>query len=195
MYDKPFHKRIASKLPMMLFMAAAIALSAISCKKKFPCSPSNASVNRDIILDNFLDNCFTTVNGTEHIRYRGKLMIQYLDGCTSRREEFSSVDFTSPSTSQKQPITITARVPQTGAYWIEVDIQGEQCARCASRWGGTNDNSTNNCFEMPVTGGLRVAYPRWQGLYKAETTTGSLRLNNIQHTFNVANSCGCVVPY
>lgn len=175
----------------MLFFI--ISLSA-GCKKRFA-NPPATETDLSITLDRFLDGCNTTINGSVQIPYTVKLIIWYWDTTTDKYEQFHSYDMASPTTPIKQPITIPTKVPVSGLWYIEVNIQGEQCSVCADKWGGAADPAYN-CFAMDVQGGKRVAIPRWRGFFGRQNTgTATMSITNIPHQFNVPNSCGCVVPY
>lgn len=193
MHVKTARKSTASIL-LMLFIATTMPFLDMGCKKKFPCSRPTDETDFDITLDKFLDNCYTTVNGTEHIRYKGTLKIEYLDGCLRSPVEFHTYTIESPNTPQKQPITIHTRVPASTEFIVTVDIQGEQCARCASGYAGAADPSWR-CIETQVAGGYAVAIPKWKGGYRLKATSGGVTLNNLIHAMNVDRSCGCIVYY
>ncbi len=180
-----------SRLLTLLFFIGCC----VSCKKKFPCGPPGTTTCA-ITINNFLENCYTTVNGPVHISYKGDLVIWYFDGCTQSNQILNNpYTITSPNTPQKQPITINAVVPDKGPYWIEVNIEGLECALCANGWGGTNDNNTNHCNAADSPTGKVAAYPKWHRYFGVQTVGPTVVIPSLDHVINVDKSCGCTVHY
>lgn len=145
-----------------------------------------------VSLSGIFPNCHSTVNGSQIMSYKGVVQVYYLTPGGDRRagsaETFTSA--TTPTTS----MNVTASIPSDGSHYdLEIIIEGTQCSTCALTQYGPDI-----CNQVNVSNGRTAAKPRLDyqtGTFVSYQTTYSKNLAGQPFAPNVANSCGCVVPY